>query len=345
MRTLFHPFLPNGPFGDPAVWIDLLDEGRSVLLDLGDLRAIPNRKLLRVDRVVVTHAHMDHFIGFDQLLRLVLVRERELAITGPAGFIDRVRGRIDGYTWNVIRDYPVRLRVEEIEGEVVRAAAFTGAGGMRPEPLGERPFDGTVAAHPAYRIRVAVLDHGVPVLAVALDEVERLAVDADRVARMGLRPGAWLRRLKEVVRAAGSGATPIEAETADGGTRTLPAGELEREMLKRAPGQTLAYVTDVRGTARNLERAAGLARGADLLICEAAFLHADAALAAERGHLTARQAGELARAAGARRLAPTHFSARYGGRESELLEEAAAAFGGTIVELPSGAPDAGGHLV
>ena len=44
MRTVFHPFLPNGPTGDPVVWIDLLDEGSSVLLDLGDLSAIPDRK-------------------------------------------------------------------------------------------------------------------------------------------------------------------------------------------------------------------------------------------------------------------------------------------------------------
>ena len=90
MRTVFHPFLPNGPTGDPVVWIDLLDEGSSVLLDLGDLSAIPNRKLMRVDRVVVTHTHMDHFIGFDHLLRLLLRRERELVVTGPPGFCDQV---------------------------------------------------------------------------------------------------------------------------------------------------------------------------------------------------------------------------------------------------------------
>ena len=46
--------------------------------------------------------------------------------------------------------------------------------------------------------------------------------------------------------------------------------------------------------------------------------------------------GELAREAGAQRLAPFHFSPRYGGREQELFDEAASAFGGPILRLPAG---------
>ena len=72
------------------------------------------------------------------------------------------------------------------------------------------------------------------------------------------------------------------------------------------------------------------------MICEAAFLEEDAVLARERHHLTARQAGELAQEAGAKRLAPFHLSPRYHGREDELLAEAAEAFGGPLVRLPSG---------
>ena len=62
-------------------------------------------------------------------------------------------------------------------------------------------------------------------------------------------------------------------------------------------------------------------------------MHEDERLARERNHLTARQAGELARAAGVGKLAPFHFSARYEGRHEELLQEAADAFGGPVVML------------
>ena len=73
------------------------------------------------------------------------------------------------------------------------------------------------------------------------------------------------------------------------------------------PGQSMAFVMDT----VLCDEALQLARGVDLLVCESTFLHADAALAEQYGHLTARQAGELAAAAGARRLCISHFSARY----------------------------------
>lgn len=336
MRTLFHPFLPNGLFGDPALWVDLLDEGRSVLLDLGDASRIPARKLLRVDRVVVTHAHLDHFVGFDRLLRLALGRERELTLSGPAGFVERVAARIAGYTWNLIDGYPIRLVAEEIDPEAgtIRSARFDGPGGMSPQPLPDRPFRGPIHDHGAYTLHVDVVDHGIPVLAVALREVERLTVDRDRLLRLGLAVGPWLNELKQAVRRGREATTAIAAATAEGGARELPAAELARDLLTRRPGQKLLYATDLAWTPENARRVVALGDEPDLMVCEAHFLDADRALAEARMHLTARQAGELARRAGARRLAPVHLSARYRGREQELLDEAAHAFGGDVVTLP-----------
>jgi ribonuclease Z len=46
-------------------------------------------------------------------------------------------------------------------------------------------------------------------------------------------------------------------------------------------------------------------------------------------HLTARQAGSIARAAGARLVTPFHFSPRYAGREAELRAEVEAAWNGS----------------
>ncbi len=337
MRTLLHPFLPNGPGGDPLVWVDLLDEGQSVLFDLGDLHRLSPKKLLRVDRVIVTHTHMDHFIGFDQLLRIVLRRERELRITGPTGFVDQLAARLDGYSWNLIESYPLRLIAEEIDGERIRSAAFTGPGRMKPEPLPDRPFHGTAHAHRAYTIRVDSFDHGIPVLGCCLRETEHLSVDRDRLLRMGLVPGPWLAELKANVRQGGAGDETVDAARDDGTSEARRCDELTGQILTRSPGQSLAYLTDLADTPANRERALALADQVDLLICETAFLDEDRELARERSHLTARQAGEIARAAGAGRLAPFHFSPRYHGREEELLEEAASAFGGPVVRLPSGA--------
>jgi ribonuclease Z len=77
---------------------------------------------------------------------------------------------------------------------------------------------------------------------------------------------------------------------------------------------------------------APLADGADLLVIESTFLDAEARLAKEYGHLTARQAGRIAADAGVRRLVLTHLSERYGEEdEPRFTEEAAAAYDGDIV--------------
>jgi ribonuclease Z len=197
-------------------------------------------------------------------------------------------------------------------------------------------LNGPLHAHRAYTIHCDTFDHGIPVLGVVLRETEHLSVDRDRLLRMGLDPGPWLSQLKNAVRRCDPGDTTVVTATADGGTRRLRIDQLTDEILFRTPGQKIGYLTDLRHTRRNVEQAVALVCDVDLLVCEAAFLHADRALAAERCHLTARQAGELARACGARKLAPFHFSPRYAEKREQLLTEAAEAFGGPLVELPGG---------
>lgn len=87
----------------------------------------------------------------------------------------------------------------------------------------------------------------------------------------------------------------------------------------------MTYVTDAADTAANREQIVRLARGADHLFIEAAFLETDRALAESTAHLTARAAGEIARAAGARRVTGFHHSARFTGSRGRLTAELAAA--------------------
>ena len=333
MRPVFLPSLLHEPTGDPGVWIDVFDENRAILLDLPDLSQVASRKLMRVERALVTHTHMDHFLGFDRLLRLVLGRQRELVLTGPPGFLERLQGKIDAYTWNLIRDYPVRLVGEEVNGDTIRRRAWTGAGEMRPEPLPTRPFDGALHAERLFTIHAALLDHGIPVLGLALRETEHLSVNKDRLVRRGWSPGPWLRDLKHAVRRCLPGQRIVEVPREDGTTEKHPEKTLAEELLIRSPGQRIAYLTDLRWSPENVARAVELARDADVLICECAFLDQDRDLAASRHHLTARQAGEIARSAGAKRLVPFHFSTRYKGRENEVLQEVEEAFGGPILIL------------
>lgn len=110
--------------------------------------------------------------------------------------------------------------------------------------------------------------------------------------------------------------------------RSMPLALIEEQVIIATPGETLAYVTDIRRSPENDRSVLELAAGADHLYCEAAFLDRDADHAERKHHLTARQAGELARRAGARRLTIFHFSPKYEREEALLQAEAAQAHGG-----------------
>ena len=100
---------------------------------------------------------------------------------------------------------------------------------------------------------------------------------------------------------------------------------LKAEVLRLVPGEKICYVTDVAFHPANGQRITALAAGAAQLFIECVFLDQDADHAARKHHLTARQAGSIARASGARIAIPFHFSPRYADREAHLRRELEAA--------------------
>jgi ribonuclease Z len=333
MKSAFQPRLVNSPFGDPGLYVDLRHKGRAFLFDLGRLDRLPAAALLRVTHVFVSHTHMDHFIGFDHLLRLFLARDRELNVYGPPGIIENVRGKLCGYTWNLVDSYGFVLTVHEVGFERIDTVRLPACQAFRPEAPVSRPFDGTVHETAAYAVRAAHLDHRIPCLGYALCEKTRLNVRPERLEELGIPAGRWLNELKAAVRDNLPDDTPIRAEWRVGSERkeaTLPLGELRDRLLVSTRGQKLAYVVDTIFSRANMQRVTELVGGADVFFCESLFLDADRDQATKRYHLTARQAGTLARAAGVARLETFHFSPRYDRDPEPLRAEAQATFRGEL---------------
>jgi ribonuclease Z len=335
MTPHFLPTLVNRPFGDPGLYLDFLFARRAILFDLGDLAPLAARKLLRISEVFISHTHIDHFIGFDTLLRIMLGRDKSVRIFGPPGILQQVESRLASYSWNLIGSYPTifTLSVSELhpDGSGRRAQFSSKRAFARESEERFRISDGVILDEENFRVRVAFLEHSIPCLAYAFEEKQHVNFMKNRLAELGVPVGSWLSELKRAVLRGEPDDTVITAacngKNGTGG-RVFTLGELKEQVLRVVSGEKIAYVTDAAFTPDNRARIVELARGADYLFIEATFLHVDHERARARAHLTARQAGELAREAGAARVIPFHFSPRHLGAEQELRRELAKAFEG-----------------
>ncbi|MDG4868714.1 ribonuclease Z [Guyparkeria sp. 1SP6A2] len=346
-KPLFQPLLVNGPKGDPVVHVDFVQARRALLFDLGNIRALPPRKVLRLSDVLVSHTHMDHFTDFAWLLRLLLVRDIDLRLFGPPGFIRHVECHLAAFEWNLAHKYQedVRLTVTELHpGERGWRAEFRFRHRFARE--NERAVDlpGNVLLDDGHiTITAALLDHqGLPSMDWAVEERAHVNIWKNRLSDLGLGTGpSWLNRLRQaVLDGRPDDETIVATWQVEGrtGRRECRLGELRREVLRITPGQKIAWAVDCVDSASNRSRLLPLLERAHIAFVEAAFRHEEVDRATALGHLIARQAGLIAREAGVEKLAPVHFSPRYGAQVDELEAEALAAFRGKAA-LGNGSPD------
>ncbi|HET9645966.1 MAG TPA: MBL fold metallo-hydrolase [Burkholderiaceae bacterium] len=331
----FVPRLVNDVFGDPGLFVDLRDQRRALLFDLGDISSMRPGELLRLSDVFVSHTHMDHFAGFDRLLAVVLGRKTGLSIYGGPEFVAQVEHKLRAYTWNVVHRYEVELvlRVVEVnpDGEGRRCDFRSHTGFAREHDERFQWASDVLVDEPLFRVRPRFVDHEMPCLAFALEEKARLRVVPERLAELGVTTGSWLRELKAAVLEGAPGDTMLDLKWRDReGEHTMGRSveELKKLVLDVVPGRRIGYVTDLRYTEANVRALEELLCDVDQLFIESVFLEEDKAHAERKNHLTARQAGDIARRVRAKEITPFHHSPRYEGRAEDLAHEARAAWCG-----------------
>jgi ribonuclease Z len=320
MEPIFRYRLINDLFGDPALFIRILREKRALQFDLGDISGLAPSEIYKITDVFVTHTHIDHFIGFDSLLRAVLRRKTPLHIYGPQNITQCVAGKLRGYTWNLIRDYPLQIHVFAYEGKSLAHSVFKAHNRFKREDVAVSGSDGTVLEDPMFRVKTARLSHGTPCLAYSIEEESHINIDKDRVMRKGLEVGPWLSVFKKALRRN----APADSTVEISGKRY----RMDRlsDIAKITEGQKITFATDVATTGKNIACLVELARDSDVFYCEAYFLEKDRARAKERSHLTAKTCGIIAKKAGVKKLFVSHISPRYIDCPDLVIKEAMEAF-------------------
>ena len=338
MTPSFSSYLVNDCFGDPGVYVEVRWSKRALLFDLGQNDSLGPTRLLRANDIFISHTHMDHFIGFDAVVRVALGRGKTLRLYGPPGLIDNVNGKLRGYTWNLVDGYPLTIEVREFGRQEVLRATFQASNGflqsdLTVHPLQMDPRTGlfTVMEDPMFTVQAVALNHRIPSFAYALEERFHINVNKQKLHDAGLPVGGWLKDVKQYLWEGKPEEFQFTAVLFDEHRRMereFVLGGFARQFLTIARGQKLAYVVDTRYDQDNEARIVALARHADLFYCESPYLDIDAEKARDRYHLTARQAGIMARKAGVRDLMVFHFSPRYTGQGEAIELEAQEAFRG-----------------
>lgn len=155
----------------------------------------------------------------------------------------------------------------------------------------QKPVDteGEVLRIGAFRLETRRLEHGIEAWGYRLVEDDSRKMDPAKLAAAGVSGPAVGELLKK--------------GTIEIGGRTIRS----EDVSEPRPGQKFAFVMDT----RECDGAKALLQDADLAVMESTYLHADAEEAYSHRHLTAVQSATMAKNAGVRRLALTHFSQRY----------------------------------
>ena len=330
MRPSFCPRLVNGPYDDPGLYIPFGFQNRAIMFDLGDISALSSRDILKISHVFVTHTHMDHFTGFDRLLRLMIGRKKTLYLYGPQGFINNVKGKLAGYTWNLVTNYAdsLTLEIAEIQTDKIIHQRFA----CKDRFKGQRqsihsPFNGRILEESDISVDTALLDHGIPCLGFTITERFHINIIKNGLAALKLRPGPWLQVFKNSIYDDADPSLRIEAESEIRGKFvSVQLSELVDKIALISPGQKVCYVADVAFSKTNIERIVKLAEYSDHLFIEAAFLDQHQDKADLKNHLTAKQAGLIAGWAQVKQLTPFHFSPRYTECKHLLEKEARQAY-------------------
>ena len=252
-------------------------------------------RLSQLRRVFITHMHGDHVFGLPGLLA-------SLGLSGNSSGVDLYGpDPLESYLQGVLRTSSTRigypLNVHRVKDQAEQAELI----------LEDRDIV----------VRATPLVHRVPAYAYRIEQKPRPGrFDIAKARELAIPPG------------------PIYAELQKGRTVTLDDGRRinGRELCGPSrSGVSVVYCTDT----VFCEAAVELARGADLLIHESTFAHAEADMAFQRQHSTSTMAAQTAAAAGVKQLALTHLSPRYAPGNPvtplNLLEEAQAIFPNTLL--------------
>jgi len=325
-----------GLFDDPLLLVRVRPSGRALLFDCGKMHHLAKRVYTSIDAIFISHAHMDHFMGMDSVIRHSHASPRTVEVFGPPGLSAHMAHKFACYEWNLADTFWGNFRVGEIGEGGVTSTLYQGPKAFAARAEGERYGD--IYRNNHLTVRSATCEHNIPVLAYRVDEGAAFVVDERRMAEAGVVKGEWLKNLEKLFHTGAMPGHSIVYQQRTGETieeRTEPdAAALYERIRKFEEPASIGYVTDVGYSEENLEKLERLVGGVTLLVCECAFLASEQKKARASRHLCTCDFNLLLDRLRPRYVLPMHFSKTYQGGSEPLYREIEPPPGVTVLKIP-----------
>ncbi len=310
------PSFFSGLLDDPVMYINVRPTGRGILLDCGQIHHLAKRILRSIDALFISHAHMDHLMGFDHFLRHVLVAPRTISIYGPSGIAERIGHKLAGYDWNLSEENWCTIMVYEVHPGQIEQFEFAGSRRFISRHLKTTPREDQVIYQTRHlKVETEICDHKIPVLIFRVTEERSFLLDRQRLHTERLLPGPWIKELKRRFYTDNFEPGPIEVWriAADGHrVETLDnAEELYRKISRDSSPNSIGYLSDVGMMPDNLKKISDLMRGVTLLVSECTFLDQDQEKARVSFHLCTTDLNQISHEIKPQLLLPMHLSKSY----------------------------------
>ncbi|MCS7105742.1 MAG: ribonuclease Z [Candidatus Aenigmarchaeota archaeon] len=260
--------IPSKERNHPAIALEYYSEKKETLLfDCGEgtqkQLMLAGISFMKIDKIFITHWHADHFAGLIPLLQTMSLekRKKELKIFAP--------------------------EAEKFVANILSLGYF---GCRFPVVAINVPFHGDkitlIDETEDYQIFSIPTFHSIPSVAYAFKEKDRWSIDLEKMKKLGLKRGFWLKKLKKYGKAEYKG-KEIKIE----------------EVANLKKGLKVVYSGDT----KPCDNIVKISEEADLLIHDGTFLEEESG----KAHADVKQAARIAKKANVKQLILTHISRRY----------------------------------
>lgn len=305
---MIHGVIKSALTEDISLLLNIDNHPWQYICDCGQASGFTVKEYQNTRAIFISHMHIDHFIGWDQIMRHQVGIQRTVSICGPRGIAKQIQAKIKAYTWNLIEENAITYEIREIVAEQLVQVYL-----LQPKDWAlVRQADilsSEIYQEPNFKVQFTILDHKTDSIAYRFDEQDTIKIDLNG---SGFQGGAWIQTLKNAF----AQSTPEVSLKI--GQQVYKAGDLFH-LLSIKKGNALGVIMDHAANSSNHQKIGQLFSHCDTVFIESFFQAADIELAKAHFHSYSTASGQLMRAIGVKKAIPMHFSRKYTEEDIQVL--------------------------